>query len=50
MANAVGLVFGHQRRALAGELCADALQFAQLIVGSEADIVVAERVGSQHAG
>ena len=47
--DAVGLVFGHQRRPLAGELLADPLELAQLPVGGEADVVVGERVGPEDA-
>ena len=44
MADAVGLVLGHQRRALAGDQLADPLELRELRPRSEADAAVAERV------
>ncbi len=49
VAGAVGVVLGHQRRSLAGELLAYLLQLVQLLVRGKADAAVGEHAGPQHA-
>ncbi len=47
VADPVGLILGHQRRPLAGDLLADPLELGELVAGSQVDVAIGERVRPQ---